>query len=432
MDTGHLNRRQWLATLGAAGAAGALIGGPVAAAPAKTDTADAADAADAAQAVQRLAASWRGPRDGDPLFLGALDLDWRRGVVAVAWSQPLPSRAHGLTALPDGGVLAVAMRPGRWLLRCDAHGRVVQRLAMDDEPDGHTLDGHAITSAPSAPSADGAWIYTTQTDAQGRGWLAVRDSRSLRTVDRWSTLGIDPHQLLLDAEGDVVLVNGGIARTARGHKHQLDQMASSLVQLDQRDGRPRGRWTLDDPRLSLRHLAWARPADDSRPLLGVALQAEHDDPRDRAAAPVLALWDGQILQPSPPSVDARGYAGDISAAGPGGFAVSAQHADRGLVWWPGLAHGVQPFARIAQPCALAAPTQGPDRGAVLLAGAAGVARWHPSQAPAMLRWPVPMVLDNHWIELSAAREPPQITRQPTQPAAQAPDRPDARRPRATP
>ena len=393
MQAPDLNRRRLLAAAGAwAGA------GPAFAARGASTGAQAAETATDARGsgsppVQRLAASWRGPRDGDPLFVGALDLDWQRRAVSVAWSQPLPSRAHGLLPLADGGLLVVAMRPGPWLLRLDAQGQVTQRLALDDEPDGHRLDGHALTSA------DGTWLYTPQTDPQGRGWLALRDPRSLRTVDRWSTHGIDPHQLLLDADGDVMLANGGVPRTATGRKHPLERMASSLVRLDHRSGSLRGRWTLDDPRLSLRHMAWARPTEGVRPLLGVALQAEHDNPHDRAAAPLLALWDGQHLRTAPQAAAANGYAGDITAAGPGGFAVSAQHAGSGLVWWPGLQDGAQAFARIEQPCALATPTTGPDRGAVLLAGALGVARWHPQQPPAMLRWPAPMVLDNHWVEL---------------------------------
>ena len=371
-----MNRRQWLA------AAPALLG-------AHRALADK----DATPAVT-LAASWRGPKDDDPLMLGALQVDWTRRHVAVHWQRPLPGRAHGLLAEPDGSLLAVAARPGPWLLRSDAQGRVMQRLALDDEPDRHRLDGHALASA------DGAWLYTPQTDRQGRGWLAVRDRRTLRTQDRWPTHGVDPHQLLLHPGGDVMLANGGIQRTPDGRKRDLHRMDPSLVRLSARNGALQGRWALPDPRLSLRHLAWARPADGTPPLLGVALQAEHDDERDRAAAPVLAVWDGEQLQVAAQAAPVNGYAGDICPAGPGGFAVSAQHAGRGLAWWPQLAGGAQPFAALQQPCALAAPQQGPDAGAVLLAGARGVARWHPSQPPQMLAWPQPMVLDNHWVVLA--------------------------------
>jgi uncharacterized protein len=341
-----------------------------------------------------LGAAWRGPREDDPQQLGVIEIDWAQRRVAVRWSAALPSRAHGLTAERDGSLLAVAMRPGTWLLRCDAQGRVARRLSIDDEPGGQRFDGHAVASA------DGAWLYTTQTDPSGRGFVAVRERDSLRKVEQWPTHGADPHQLVLDARGDLMLANGGILRTSDGRKRDLDRMASSLVQLDGRNGTLRGQWQLDDARLSLRHLAWGRPRDGAAPLLGIALQAEHDEPAQRRAAPLLALWDGHALRTAPAG-DGAGYAGDIAAAGPGGFAVSNHKVRRAFVWWPQQAAVLQPFAELDEPYALAAPHSGADADAVLLACAAGVARWHPQQAPQMLRWPAPMALDNHWVAMTA-------------------------------
>ncbi|HVK31165.1 MAG TPA: DUF1513 domain-containing protein [Burkholderiaceae bacterium] len=342
-----------------------------------------------------LGAAWRGAREDDPQQLGVLEVDWARRRVAVRWSVALPARAHGLVAEPGGNLLAVAMRPGAWLLRCDAQGRVMQRLAIDDEGGAHRFDGHAV------PSADGRWLYTTQTDPSGRGWVAVREHASLRKVDQWPTHGVDPHQLLLDARGDVMLANGGIQRTSDGRKRDLDRMASSLVRLDGRSGALRGQWSLPDARLSLRHLAWGRPGEGGDPLLGVALQAEHDDAAQRARAPVLAVWDGRELRVATHAADGAGYAGDIAPAGPGGFALSNHKVRRAFLWWPQQASALHRFAELDEPYALASPERGPDAGAVLLACAAGVARWHPGEAPAMLRWPAPMALDNHWVVMTA-------------------------------
>jgi len=354
-------------------------------------------AARAAEAVPlAMGAAWRGAREDDPQQLGVLDIDWARRRIAVRWSVPLPTRAHGLTAEPGDHLLAVAVRPGTWLLRCDAQGRVMQRLAIDDEPGGHRFDGHAVASA------DGQWLYTTQTDPSGRGFVAVREHASLRKVDQWPTHGVDPHQLLVNARGDLMLANGGILRTADGRKRDLDRMASSLVQLDGRSGALRGQWTLPDPRLSLRHLAWGRPGEQGgEPLLGVALQAEHDDPAQRERAPVLAVWDGAELRVATAAADGAGYAGDIAPAGPGGFAISNHKVRRAFMWWPQQATALHRFADLDEPYALASPERGEDAGAVLLACGAGVARWHPTQAPAMLRWPAPMALDNHWVVMQA-------------------------------
>lgn len=75
-----------------------------------------------------------------------------------------------------------------------------------------------------------------------------------------------------------------------------------------------------------------RPA--SAPLLGIALQVEHDDPVQRRDAPVLALWDGQVLQLANRTVAGAGCAGDIAPGPGGGFIVSGQRLGEGLLWHP--------------------------------------------------------------------------------------------------
>jgi uncharacterized protein len=341
-----------------------------------------------------LGAAWRGPREDDAQRAGAIEVDWARRRVAIRWSQPLPTRAHGLLAEDDGSLLVVAVRPGSWLMRCDAQGRVARRTSIDDEAGGQRLNGHAVASA------DGRWIFTTQSDASGRGFVAVRERESLRALELWPTQGIEPHQLLLAANGDLVVANGGILRAPGDRKRDLERMDSSLVRLDTRSGALRGQWSLPDRRLSLRHLAWGRPTDESAPLLGVALQAEHDDPVQRAAAPLLAVWDGNELRAVGASGRGAGYAGDIAAAGPGGFALSNHKVRRAFVWWPQRGDAFSHFAELDEPYALAAPERGADGGGVVMACAAGIVRWHPTRSAAMLRWPAPMALDNHWVVMN--------------------------------
>ena len=235
----------------------------------------------------RLAAAWRSQSgaDGTPTprdHVGILHLDWAAGQVRIAAEVPVQGRAHGLLAEAGGGFLAVASRPGRWLLRCDAQGQVVRRLAMEDDTPTRTLDGHVT------PSADGQWLYTPETDrSNGEGWVSVRDRRSLARVAQWRTHGIDPHQCLTDADGALLVANGGIPRTPGGEKRDLHRMAPSLVRLAPASGELLGQWRLDDPRLSIRHMAWSQRAD-APPLLGIVLQAEHDAPDQRRDAPVLA------------------------------------------------------------------------------------------------------------------------------------------------
>ena len=338
-----------------------------------------------------LGAAWRGAAVNSPQRVGALRLDGAAVTVRVAWSVELPSRAHGLLPEAGGGLLVVATRPGRWLLRLDGDGRVMRRLSIDDEPGARRFDGHALRSA------DGRWLYTPETAPDGQGWLSVRDADTLRQEAAWPTGGVDPHHLLLDAQGHVMLAHGGILRTPEGHKRDLDRMASSLVRIDGRNGRRLGEWRLDDPRLSLRHLAWSTDADGA-PLLGVALQSEHHDRGQRTGAPVLAVWDGAQLRIPSRAADGEGYAGDIASAARGGFALSGQKAGRALLWLPGRDADLHTIARLTGPCALAPADAA---GGVLVAGARGAGRWHPVDAPRMLAWPEPMALDNHWVVLRA-------------------------------
>jgi uncharacterized protein len=343
----------------------------------------------------RLGAAWRGPAQTDAHHAGVLAVDWHERRVWIEHATRLPSRPHGLLAEPDGGLLVLAARPGAWMLRLDAQGQVQTQRMLDSETPSRRLDGHVCMSTR------GDWLYTTETDAQGQGWVSVRDRRDLRRQDQWPTHGVDPHHLLLDHEGHLMVANGGIARTPDGNKRDLHLMASSLVRLNTRNGELLGRWALPDARLSMRHLAWHTPHTLHLPhkaLLGVALQAEHDDPAQRAAAPLLALWDGQSLDIPVAQQPARGYAGDITAVGSGGFVLSAQRAHQAHHWSPSKADAMQRIAEVQEPCALAADPQG----AVLMACGAGVARWHPSQDAAMLRWPEAMALDNHWVLMPSA------------------------------
>lgn len=148
-------------------------------------------------------------------------------------------------------------------------------------------------------NADGRTLYTTEMDLDtGAGPLGVRDAASLEKRAEWPTHGIDPHQLVWDAvhPGRLIVANGGVpTRPETGRlKLDLERMDSSLVALDAGSGSLCGQWRLDDARLSLRHLAWGRV--EGRPLLGIALQAEHDDAAQRTDASVLALFDGARLR----------------------------------------------------------------------------------------------------------------------------------------
>lgn len=344
-----------------------------------------------------IVAAWRGAQLDSPQRVGLLEADWRSREIRIRWQHVVPTRAHGFE-IDQHGIVAVALRPGAWLMRFGRDGRVMARakpyasarVALSDL----RFNGHVVSSR------SGERVYATMTDAiSGRGWIGVHDAATLEAIDAWPSHGLEPHQLLLDAHGQLMVAHGGIHRGSDDRKLDLDRMDSSLARIDTLDGRLIGRWSLDDRRLSLRHIAWSTTQDASSPLLGIALQAEHDDAARRRDAPALAVWDGQQLRVPTRDAQAQGYAGDIAPAPGGGFVISNPRAQQVLWWTPSQPAALHAVARLKEACAL---TAWPHDGAVgaLVAAARGVGRWHPSIDPAMLPWPQAMAFDNHWMRLA--------------------------------
>lgn len=341
-----------------------------------------------------LAAAWRGPNKGDPYFAGHLVADWEARKLHIRHSVPLPSRPHGLLPEADGGMLVVSARPGTWLTRCDAQGKVVQQVSLE-ESSALRFCGHAVVAA------NGTVLLTTETDhGNGRGRIGVRDLQTLRKLDEWGTHGIDPHQLVLDAAGNLIVANGGVPRTLADKKFDLQRMESSLVRLDVKSGKLLRQWRLEDPRLSLRHLAWSHAPVDSEAYLGIAIQAEHDRPEDRAQAPILAVLDGDNLFAPTRANDNFGYAGDIAAAWDGGFVLSSNQVGLAQLWHPASGDRMTPVVRMEEAYALASWQGSRPGGGVLVATALGLVRSHPVLKPVVLPWPQPMALDNHWSLIS--------------------------------
>lgn len=360
-----------------------------------------------------LIAAWRAPVrlsvTGETIeaapptdYVGVLVPDWDAGRIRIHRAVAVPERVHGLVAGPDGGFYAVAYRPGKWLTRVDADGRVAQRVHLADETGGRTLDGHAVLSP------DGRWLITTETAPQtGDGWISVRDRLTLARMAQWRTHGIEPHEarfVPVATTGStpstrLYVANGGILRAAGDVKRELDRMDSSLICLDIGSGELLGQWRAPDRRLSLRHLAFSN--DGERTRVGVAIQAEHDDPAQRADAPILAVLnvgDAKLHIPSR-MMASKGYCGDVVAGPNGGFYLSGERANRVFRWDPANPGELQVIAELERAGALA-PWQAAGAG-VLIGAARGMARWHPSQSAAMLRWPVPLVPDNHWAVTAA-------------------------------
>jgi len=333
-----------------------------------------------------LAAAWQA---GTTCRVGILSQD-AAGGLRIAAAVEVPTRAHGLLRESGDTLLAVARRPGDWLLRWSREGRALAWRWIEPR---RAFSGHALASD------DGRTLYTTEADLDtGAGLIGVRDAATLEKRAEWSTHGIDAHELIRDAtqESRLIVANGGVpTRPETGRvKLNLERMDSSLVCLDAGTGASIGQWRLNDRRLSLRHLAWGRGA--SRPILGVALQAEHDDPDARAKAPVLALFDGRSLQTVAAPTPLAGYGGDIAAFGTT-FAVSCPRAQ-------GVAlHGADGVFRdlipLDEACALVTTTA-----EIWAGGRHAAVTWSASgrrsglAAGALASHAMPdLRLDNHWI-----------------------------------
>lgn len=347
----------------------------------------------------QFAAAWA---VGADMFVGVLQTPTSsKDALRVLHAHAVPTRAHGMTQLPDGTLLFASRRPGDWLLRVRPDG---QEDWLWIEPD-RAFNGHVIASH------DGKHLYTTETDlADSQGLIGVRDVQSLEKVAEWRTGGMDPHQLLLDRDGSLVVANGGIPtqpETGR-RKLKLTHMDSSIARLHPKQhGAITGQWRLQDPRLSLRHLSWG-PAvawAPERRWLGIALQAEHDDAQQKQQAPVLALLDGERLHiaPVPAGAEWQGYGGDISSNA-SHFAVTCPRANV-LTWWQppdtptALAQCMRQDSHTGVYCisndSVIHPLQ-PSTAALWSGGTQDVRQWPPGAAVAASTG---LALDNHWVPI---------------------------------
>lgn len=384
----QLNRRHSLRWMAAMGAWTALMS----ARPASAATANAQP-----WAAQHIAMAWRPgaapAEDNDPTAfrIGVLQLDWDGQRADWRRTHQVPSRPHGLTPDGEGGFYAVAARPGDWLVHVAADpSRPLRWLRPGrDESSTRTLNGHLLLSN------DKRWLYSSETARTGgAAWVVQRDASTLRAESAWRLPGVDAHQMLFDTDDKHILIAlGGVPRDERGRKLPGRPMEPALLRLDTATGAITRRWALGDPRLSVRHMAWSVDAD--QPLLGIALQAQHDERHERRSAPLLALWNGETLSIAPcPTPDYEGYAGDI-CAGPGGsFLLSAQRSGRALLWHPDAPDELTTLGELQEVCALSSWREASGTGLLMGAGR-GLARWQANQAR-MLPWPEALAPDNHF------------------------------------
>lgn len=351
----------------------------------------------------RLAAVWQ-DKTGDVVqdWAGVLHIDasangytWRIGP-----RLKLPTRGHGVQRLPDGQLVFSARRPGDWLVRWDPSTDKAHWAWMDEDRcfNGHVVVGSLSTAQKVSDAA--AVLLTTETDLENsQGCIGLRHAITLEKLAEWPTHGMDPHELLVLPSamgkfpaGTLIVANGGIptqSETGRSKKW-IDRMDPSLVALHPEDGQLLGQWRLPDSRLSIRHLAW----DAQRQLLGIALQAEHDDEK-RARAPIFSVWDGSTLKLAQDQPSLAGYGGSVECApgADGGFVVSCPKSDC-TAWFSADGRFLRQVAQ-TDVCPLAL-----DGSLLWSGGGHGVGRhvptdklWHVADASGAVE---SLQFDNHW------------------------------------
>ena len=229
----------------------------------------------------------------------------------------LPTRAHQLLPLADGSIIIASRRPGDWLMRWWPHSP--ERTFIRWMESMQRLNGHMCLLA------DGRRLATTQTDAADDvGYVVVHQLCDFAPLARWPSGGRDPHQILVDVESSKLWVaNGGRAtRFETGRTIDPNQaIDSSVVELDAHNGALLRRFRVDDPNLSLRHIAYHAPTKT----LGVAMQAHHKQQQQHAVPVFASISLGNPTQrhtvlETPLSVgqarqSMRGYAGSIVSHG---------------------------------------------------------------------------------------------------------------------
>jgi hypothetical protein len=248
----------------------------------------------------------------------ALTLDGR-----IVREIPLEARGHDIALhRPSGRTVAFARRPGTFALALDSRTR--REPVLIGAPLGRYFCGHGVFSK------DGRLLYATESNSEtGQGLLGIYDvAAQYRRVGEMATHGIDPHEVILLADGRTLAVaNGGIEESGRV-KLNISTMDPSLCFIDADTGALKVEHHLPPEihKLSIRHLAvdkrvnvwfggqWEGDLETSPELIG---RASLDRP--------LSI----IAPDAPRGVELRGYIGAVAISGDGEtLAVAAPRAGR--------------------------------------------------------------------------------------------------------
>jgi hypothetical protein len=256
-------------------------------------------------------------------YIGGLQLATRH-----VFGARVPMRAHGCAVHPHDPmrVLFFARRPGTQAFELDRKTNQVRSVLTT--PHGRHLAGHGTFSH------DGAWLYTPEHDYEkARGVLAVRDTRTFDVVAQLDTHGIDPHEVLLSADGKrLIIANGGIMTHPRSYRRKLNipTMDPSLCVLDATSGACLEQWRLPDHLLSIRHLA---PSTNGTVAIGLQYEGAPE-----AAPSVAALYRPgtglKLLEiPAEGRAHVHGYVASVAVSDASDAIAAACPYGKGIACW---------------------------------------------------------------------------------------------------
>lgn len=200
-------------------------------------------------------------------FVAAFDLNGK-----VISKVKLPARGHDVIAMPDkpGHALVFARRPGTFILEVDfKNGRVAKQISSTENSHFY---GHGVLSTKHNV------LLTSENDfANGHGRIVLRDSENYQILEQYDSGGIGPHQLGLMPDGEsLVIANGGIETHPDQPRKKLNinSMSPNLAYLNIASGKIEDKFSLDNHKLSIRHLAVSK---QGKVIAGLQYQGEKTD-----------------------------------------------------------------------------------------------------------------------------------------------------------
>lgn len=298
---------------------------------------------------------------------------------------PLSDRGHDIAVDRVRGIaVAFSRRPGTFAVAFDTGG--TRTPVVFSARSDRMFSGHGVLSR------DGRVLYATENDAEtGGGLLGIYETSAWTRVGEMPTHGIDPHEVILLADGRTLAVaNGGIEMSGR-EKLNIAAMEPSLVFLDAASGELKAQHRLPASlnQLSIRHIAadahgqvwfggqWEGTLTDAPELVG---RASADKP--------LKLIDA----PAPLGVALKGYIGSVAVSGDGKvLAAAAPRAGR-TIFIDTATGGIVSEAVLPDGCGIAGVSQ---HAFVLSSGHGDLVCEEPGKDPSLNVKLAGMEFDNH-------------------------------------